>query len=51
MSTNSIALLVLIPVLLMTLLYIVRKLTSSKPASLGHHLLASGSVLHQVRRY
>jgi hypothetical protein len=51
MSTNSIALLVLIPALLITLLYIVRKLTSSKPASLGHHLLASGSVLHQVRRY
>jgi hypothetical protein len=50
MSTNIVALLVLIPVLL-TLLYIVRKLTSSKPASLGHHLLASGSVLHQVRRY
>jgi hypothetical protein len=50
MSTDIVALLVLIPVLL-TLLYIVRKLTSSKPASLGHHLLASGSVLHQVRRY
>jgi hypothetical protein len=50
MSTNIVALLVLIPVLL-TLLYIVRKLTSSKPASLGHQLLASGSVLHQVRRY
>jgi hypothetical protein len=50
MSTNIVALLVLIPVLL-TLLYIVRKLTTSKPASLGHHLLASGSVLHQVRRY
>jgi hypothetical protein len=47
---NIVALLVLIPVLL-TLLYIVRKLTTSKPASLGHHLLASGSVLHQVRRY
>ena len=50
MSTNIVALLVLTPVLL-TLLYIIRKLTSSKPASLGHHLLASGSVLHQVRRY
>ena len=50
MFTTSIAVFVLIPVLL-TLLYIVRKLTTSKPASLGHHLLASGSVVHQVRRY
>jgi hypothetical protein len=50
MSTDIVALLVLIPVLL-TLFYIVRRSTSSKPATLGHHLLASGSVLHQVRRY
>ena len=50
MSTISIAVLVLIPVVL-TLRYIVRKITRSKPASLGHHLLASGSVVHQVRRY
>jgi len=50
MFTTSIAVLVLILVLL-TLLYIVRKVTGSKPASLGHHLLASGSVVHQARRY
>ena len=51
MLVNNIAVLILIPVLLLTLLYIVRKVTSAKRASLGHHLLASGSVLHQVRRY
>jgi hypothetical protein len=49
MSTSIITLMVLIPVLF-ALLYIVRRSIASKAPTLGHHLLASGSVLSQIRR-
>ena len=49
MSTNT-ALLMLIPVLF-ALFYFVRKAGTPKVPTLGHRLLASGSVLHQIRRH
>lgn len=48
MSTSIVTLLIVIPVVF-SLVYLLRK-SAPKAPTLGHHLLASGSVLHQVRR-
>jgi hypothetical protein len=48
MSMYTVALLVL-PVLF-AFLYILFRCAAPQAPTLGHHLLASGSVLHQVRR-
>ena len=49
MPTTVVTLMVLIPFLFL-LFYILRRSVTSKAPTLGHHLLASGSVLNQIRR-
>jgi hypothetical protein len=49
MSTSIVTVLLAVP-LLFALFYFLRKPGSRKAATLGHHLLASGSILTQIRR-
>ena len=48
MSTSILTLLIVIPIVF-SLVYVLRK-SAPKAPTLGHHLLASGSVIHQVHR-
>lgn len=49
MSTNVVSMLVVVG-LLFALLYFFRKSSSRKTATLGHHLLASGSIIQKIYR-